>query len=202
MPDSARVDHLDILVVPQTAPESLARGLAVTDLPSPSLVALVVNVPEAQSTAVRFLDPSGRPAEVDPGRFARVLSVGGHTVGVARIDPGANTRRFELYRNGAVLHVFTPEDELYVPHDEDGFPDMEVPPVRQADGVPEGWRRLRSALDLGMQRLVSCRFTPVAHAFERLARGEDLDVRAFALSVAGRALHPPQEIPWAELFRR
>ena len=195
-------DRLELLVVPQTAPEALARGLAQAECPAPNMVALVVNVPEARATAVRFVDAQGRGLDVDPGLFARVLSVGGHEVGVARIDPQANARRFELYRNGAEIAVFTTADELYVPHDEDGFPDLDVPPVRLSDGVPEGWRRLRSALDLGMQRMVSCRFTPVSYAFERLQHAEDLDVRAYVLSVAGRALRPPQEVAWAELFRR
>lgn len=195
-------DRLDLLIVAQTAPDSLARALARVTAPVPTLNALIVTVPEARATAVQLLDDHGRPSEADPALFARVLSVGGHAVGVARIDPVANTRRWERYVDGAQTQVIDAEDELYVPHDEDGFPDMDAPPRRASEGVPEGWRRLRSALDLGMKGLVSCRFTPVLHAFERLHHAEDLSVRAYALVVAGRALIPPQEIGWQELFRR
>ena len=88
-----------------------------------------------------------------------------------------------------------------MPYDDEGFPSLEVPPRRAAEGIPEGWRRLRSALDIGMQRLVSCRFTPVAHALERLRHNEEVNARAYALVVGGRALHPPAEISLVELFR-
>lgn len=195
-------DRLELLVVPQSAPASLALALARVEVAVPSLVALVVAVPEARASAVQLLDDHGRPSEADPALFARVLSVGGHAVGVARIDPVANTRHWERYQDGLQAETLGSSDELYLPHDEDGFPDLEVTPVRAADGVPEGWRRLRSALDLGMMRLLSCRFTPVSHAFERLHHAEDVAARAYALVVAGRALRPPQEMAVSELFRR
>ncbi len=195
-------EQLDLLIVAQTAPETVARALTRVDVPVPTLNALVVTVPEANATAVQLLDDRGRPSSADPALFARVLSVGGHAVGVARVDPVGSHRAWERWQDGALSVRLDEGDELYVPHDEDGFPDLDVPPVRARDGVPAGWRRLRSALDLGMKQMLSCRFTPVLHAFERLHHAEDVQVRAFALVVSGRALRPPQEIAWQELFRR
>ncbi len=195
-------DQLDLLIVSQTAPESVARALARVEVPVSALNALVVTVPEARATVVQLLDERGRRSDLDPALYAAVLSVGGHAVGVARVDPVGNRRRWERYLDGALVERLGEEDELYVPHDEDGFPDLDVPPVRARDGVPEGWRRLRSALDLGMKGMLSCRFTPVLHAFERMHHAEDVAVRAYALVVSGRALKPPQEIAWQELFRR
>jgi hypothetical protein len=195
-------ERLDLLIVASTAPDTLAKALARVEVPVASLNALVVSVPEANATVVQLLDDHGRPSEVDPALFARILSVGGHGLAVARVDPSANSRRWERYLDGAQVETLGVDDELYVPHDEDGFPDLDVPPVRASDGVPEGWRRLRSALDLGMKRFLSCRFTPVLHRWERLHHAADNSVRAYALVVGGRALRPPQEIAWQELFRR
>lgn len=193
-------EHLDLLVVAQTAPESVARALSRVEVSAATLNALVVTVPEARATVVQLLDERGRPSDIDPALYARVLSVGGHTLGVGRVDPVENNRRWERYHDGELVQSLGLDDELYVPHDEDGFPDLDVPPRRAP--VPEGWRRLRSALDLGMKEMLSCRFTPVLHAFERMHHAEDVNVRAYALVVAGRALKPPQEIGWQELFRR
>lgn len=194
-------NRVELLVVSMTAPESLVRALARVEVTVPGLWALILAVPEARATAVQLCGEHGRPADVDPALFARVMSVGGHTVGVARIDPVANSRRWETFKDGASVEVFTADDELYVPYDDEGFPSMEVAPRRASEGVPEGWRRLRSALDLGMQRLVSCRFTPVSHALEKLHHNEDQRARAYALVVGGRALHPPAEVALVELFR-
>lgn len=194
-------DSVELIVVTMTSPESMARALARVEAPVANLWALVLQVPEARATAVQLIGEHGRPSDVDPALFARVISVGGHSVGVARIDAVANQRRWESYRDGALIERFGPDDELYVPYDDEGFPSMEVPPRRAAEGIPEGWRRLRSSLDLGMQRLVSCRFTPVSHALERNRHREDEHARAYALVVGGRALHPPQEVSLVELFR-
>lgn len=194
-------DSVELLVVPMCAPEPLAVALARVEVSVPGLWALILNVHEARATVVQLCGEHGRPAELDPALFARVMSVGGHAVGVARVDPVANHRSWETWRDGALIESITPDDELYVPYDDEGFPSLDVPPRRASEGLPEGWRRLRSALDLGMQRLVSCRFTPVAHALERLHHNEDADARAYALVVGGRALHPPAPISLVELFR-
>ncbi len=194
-------DSVELLVVPMSAPESLALALARVEVTVPGLWALILTVPEARATAVQLTVEHGRPADLDPALFARVMSVGGHTVGVARVDPVANHRSWQTWRDGVMVESVTPDDELYVPYDDEGFPSLEVPPRRAAEGIPEGWRRLRSALDIGMQRLVSCRFTPVAHALERLRHNEEVNARAYALVVGGRALHPPAEISLVELFR-
>ena len=194
-------ESVELLVVPMSAPESLALALARVEVTVPGLWALILTVPEARATAVQLCGEHGRPADLDPALFARVMSVGGHTVGVARVDPVANHRSWQTWRDGVMVESVTPDDELYVPYDDEGFPSLEVPPRRAAEGIPEGWRRLRSALDIGMQRLVSCRFTPVAHALERLRHNEEVNARAYALVVGGRALHPPAEISLVELFR-
>ena len=193
-------DTLEILVFPQTPPETVARALAVVPGSGGDLSALILPVPMAAATVARFYDAHGRQAALDLTPYAAALSRGGHALGVVRIDPVGNTRRWAAWRDGAQAEVYTPDDELYVPHDEDGLPDLEAPPVRARDGVPAGYRRLRSALDLGMQKLVSCRFTPVAHAVERLGHAEAPDARAWVLRRGGRDLRPPQEQRVADLF--
>lgn len=195
-------DHLCILVVPKTPHALVARALALVPPPVADLVALVVSVDESNATAIRFYDPQGRVADVDLRPWAAALSQGGHASGLASVDASAGARDFALFRDGAEAARFTPDDETYVPHDEDGFPDLDVPPRTARDGVPPGWRRLRTCLDLGMQALVSCRFTPVARVFERLLAVEPARANAYALAVGGRALSPPQETPWQDLYRR
>lgn len=195
-------DRIDLLIVPSVSTEILARALAEVDAGVSDLLAVVMPVEEGQAVVVRLLDAHGQPSTVDLAPFARALSARGHRAGVAHIDPVGGHRGWQGFHNGTQELSFTPADEPYVPHDEDGLPDMDVAPRRLADGVPPGWRRLRSCLDLGMQRLVSCRFTPVARAVERLHAAEPGSARAFALVVGGRTLRPPQELPLQDLFRR
>lgn len=195
-------DRIDLIVVPSVSTEILARALAEVKHGARELVAVILPVEEGQAVVVRLLDPHGQPSEADLAPFASALSARGHRAGVVHIDPVGGARQWQGFHDGRLEFSLGPDDEPYVPHDEDGLPDMDVPPRTPATGVPPGWRRLRSCLDLGMQRLVSCRFTPVARAVERLHAAEPAGARAFALVVGGRALRPPQEVSLMELFRR
>ena len=195
-------DRLEILVLPSLSSAQIARALSVVEPSVPSLVALVVPVERAGASAVRLFDEDGRPADVDLSVYAAALSQGGHAVGVATVDPVGSNRAWQLFRDGALAETFGADDELYVPHDEDGFPDLEATPVRRSEGVPDGWRPLRTCLDLGMERLVSCRFTPVTYVFEQLRGNRGVQAHAYTLATGGHALRPPQETPWQDLYRR
>ncbi|MCB9760717.1 MAG: hypothetical protein H6739_12820 [Alphaproteobacteria bacterium] len=193
---------LELLILPGTPADRAARALAHVPFAASSVVALAVPVPRANALAVRLLTEDGRPAPVDLAVVAAALSTQDHGVGLARLDGDAERRAWLQYRGGQQIARFTVDDELWIPLDERGQPDLDGDMRRFGDGVPEeGWRRLRSCLDLGMERFVSCRFTPITRALERLRAGEDSDARAWILVSGGRALLPPQEIGWRQLFR-
>lgn len=198
---TSTAECLEVLILPRLGREAMARALAEVVWTVPSLVAVAVVERPPHVVAVRFFDETGYPAEVDLEAAARTLSSGGFAVGLACIAPVADQRRWESWQAGERVEILGVEDETWVPRDEDGFPDFEVEPVRFGEGVPDGWRRLRSCLDLGMERLFSCRFLPVARQFERLRAGEPVDARAFVLVSDGRPMHPPAEIAWQDLYR-
>jgi hypothetical protein len=189
---------LELLLVPRAEPQLVARALAAVPASHPELVVLVLDEAHAQVSVLRFVDGAGMALDVDLRPFAQALSAGGRSAGVARIDAAQDARSWTGWRDGAVEATLGEADELYVPHDEDGLPDLDVEPVPRAR-AGAGWRRLRSCLDLGMQRLASCRFTPVAHALDAMAAGEEVPVHAFVLRRGGAAVQPPAEVPWRRL---
>lgn len=194
-------DRLELIIVPSASVDAVVRALGHVRAPASSLVALLVPLEHASGTIVRFTDESGRPAAVELAPFARALSSGSQAVGVARIDGADSLRGWESWQNGALSRQLGPADELWIPLDAAGQPDLDGEMRTFPDGAPaEGWRRLRTCLDLGMERLLSCRFTPVTRALERLRAGEG-GARAFALISHGRPLQPPQELPWQQMFR-
>ena len=198
---TSSAERLEVLVVPRRGRLVMSRALGECEWNQPSVVAVAVVERPPHVVAVRFFDGTGHPVRVDLSAAARTLSAGGHAVGLAVIDPVADERHWESWQDGERVEVLGVEDETFVPHDAEGFPDFEVAPVRLADGVPDGWRRLRSCLDLGMERQFSCRFLPVARQFERLAAGEPVDARAFVLMAEGRPVRPPAEISLRDLYR-
>lgn len=194
-------DRIELLIVPSASPDAVARVLGRQSVQTSSLVALLIPLEHASGTIVRLLDEAGRPAAVDLAPFARSLSTGGQPVGLARIDGADAQRGWETWQDGERTRVLTVADELWIPLDAEGHPDLDGDMRSFPDGPPaSGWRRLRSCLDLGMERILSCRFTPVTRAMERLRSGEG-EARAFALVSHGHPLHPPQELPWQQMFR-
>ncbi len=190
---------LDLLITPDISLETLGRALAAVPIDRPSLVALVVPLHEAQALALQLRDGDGQPAGVDLSAYASVLSRGGWPVGLAHQSPDCD--RWETWSGGERTLVLGCEDALFLPFDDEGFPDVQVAPVRAADGPPEGWRRWRSCHDLGMTALHSCRFRLVLWSVRRAIRGEG-DARALVLAEDGEILSPPQEVSWPGHFAR
>ncbi len=191
---------LDLLITPDISLETLGRALGAVPIERPSLVALVVPLHEAQALALQFRDGDGLPTGVDLPAYASVLSRGGWPVGLVHQGPDGD--RWETWSGGAKTLVLGGEDALFLPFDDEGFPDMQAAPVRAADGPPEGWRPWRSCLDLGMTALHSCRFRPVLWSVQRAIRGESGDARALVLAEDGEILSPPQEVSWPGHFAR
>jgi hypothetical protein len=184
---------LSVVLLPDLHVERVPRALAALGSDAPSLVVLAVPVPAAGVTAVRLLDGAGRALADETARAALGLSRGARS-GLAELDAGAGTRRWTRFVDGVRGPTLTEQDELWLPHDEQGMPDLDATPVPTRDGVPDGWRRLRSCLDLGMQGLSSCRFTPVVHALESVRAGEPAGARAWVLREGGAPLLPPAEV--------
>ncbi|RME25353.1 MAG: hypothetical protein D6798_09190 [Deltaproteobacteria bacterium] len=160
------------------------------------VLALVIPVGHAGATVVAFTDRDGHPVDLDLDAIARHMSVGGHAVGVAHGDVDAPDRRWNSYDGGEPGASFGPADEPWLPGDEDGFPDLDGPRVREADGIPEGHVRFRTCHDLGMTQTFSCRFGPVRQAIERVVAGEDLGQEAFMMVLDGKPLSHPVRAPW------
>ena len=192
----------EILLFPTVPLNILLRALPQVPPAHPELVAVVVPVTHSSVTAVRFYTRRGRPAEIDLAPYGLLASSGNYRAGVARINPSKSTRSWTVYLDGVQTAILTDADELYIPYTDEGMPDLDADPVRLADGVPEGWRLLRTCLDLGMNKLVSCRYTPVARELDRLRAGRSPGARAYALSSGGVPLSPPQEVPLSRLFQR
>ena len=190
---------LDLIVVPRGDPPMVARALAGAAGAEPDLIALILDEDHARVSVVRFVDQGGQPIAVDLAPYARALSAAGRSAGVAHIDPTRDTRSWDAWADGAQTRTIGLVDELYVPFDADGMPDLDATPVARPDGAGAGWRRLRSCLDMGMELLASCRFTPVAHALDAMAMGEGDSVHAFVLRRGGQAVQPPAEVPWRRL---
>lgn len=189
---------LSVVLLPDAHVERVPRALAAIGSEAPSLVVLAVPILAAGVTAVRLLDGRGRALPGETARVAAALSRGGRA-GLAELDAAAGTRRWTRFVDGVQGPTLTELDELWLPHDAQGMPDLDAEPVATRDGVPEGWRRLRSCLDLGMQGLSSCRFTPVVRALEVVRAGEDSPARAWVLREGGVALQPPAEVPLEHL---
>lgn len=187
----------DVLVLPHIAPDSIARGLVDAAPALPQVVALLLPLPEAGATAVLFTDDHCRAVSVDLDAVAAHMSTGGHAVGVAHGSIDQAERRWRGFRDGRPVMELGPDDELYLPVDEDGFPDLEAERLRKGDGVPDGYGRFRSCHDLGMKQTFSCRFGPVAHAVQRLAQGEEVGVEAYALVVDGHRVSTPTPLKWS-----
>lgn len=190
---------LDLIVVPRGDPPMVARALAGAAGAEPDLIALILDEDHARVSVVRFVDQGGQPIAVDLAPYARALSAAGRSAGVAHIDPTRDARSWEAWADGALSRTIGQGEELYVPLDDDGFPDLDATPQARPDGAAAGWRRLRSCLDMGMERLASCRFTPVAHALDAMAAGEGDSVHAFVLRRGGQTVLPPAEVPWRRL---
>lgn len=186
--DSFPVMHL--LIVPLAPAEQIARSLVASLPDAPDVVARILPVEEANAVAIQLYDGDGQALNLDYEAFAARLSVGSHGVGL--LTDGEHWR---AYAAGALTRQLGPDDALFLPVDEDGLPDMEQRPVRRGDGVPAGWGLFRSAADLGMTSLVSCRFGPVRHALSRPGR-------RFVLVHHGRALHPPAELGDEDVSKR
>ncbi len=203
---TTRPEWLETLVLPTTDAARVARALDGLVAEGETLVALAAPVTSAGALALRFVDRWGHPAAMDYLAAASALSAGGEAVGLARIHPANDARAWLRFEGGAQVSAIGRAEELYLPHDDEGFPELSVAPVALADmpeGPPAGWRRLRTCMDLGMKGLSSCRFTPVTRAFDRLSAGDGVDgARAFALIWESRRLRPAQEIPWQRLFSR
>lgn len=185
---------LSVVLLPDQQLERVPRALSALGSEQSSLVVLAVPIPTAGVTAVRLLDRRGRALPDETARVAAGLSRGGRA-GLAVLDAAAGTRRWTRFVNGEQDTTLTEQDELWLPHDAQGMPDLDAEPVATRDGVPDGWRRLRSCLDLGMQGLSSCRFTPVVSALEAVRAGEPTLARAWVLREDGRALVPAAEVP-------
>jgi len=184
------------LVVPHLAPDTVARALVAAAPAGDSVVAVLIPVAEAGATAVIFRNSQGEALKVDMDRVASHLSTGGTDVGVAHGHSQDTARRWDHYREGQVVHTLGPRDELYLPMDEDGFPDLEATARTTQESLPAGWGRFRSCHDLGMQETFSCRFGPVAHCIDRMLVGEDVGARAYALVRDGQRLSPPPALSW------
>lgn len=185
-----------VLIVPNLALETVARGLVEVAPPAPSVVAVLAPLEEAGACVVVFRDLEGQALDLDLDQVAAHMSFGGHDVGVAHGMGAEEGRRWLCFREGKVIRSLDPRDELYLPVDEDGFPDLERTPVRQADGPPPGWGRFRTCHDVGMKQTFSCRFGPVEHLLATLQAGQDVGARAFALVNDHRRLHPPLPLAW------
>jgi len=189
----------DLLITPQVNLDILSRALSTVPVSRPSLVALVVPLHEAQAFAIQFRDGDGQPTAVDTTAYARSLSQGDWPVGLARQD--AECDIWETWTGGEVKVRLDCSDELFLPFDEEGFPDMQEKPAIARDGVPDGWKRWRTCLDIGMTSLHSCRFRPVLWALDRAIEGELEGVRALVLAEDSEVLKPAQEVGWPDHFR-
>ena len=185
-----------VLIVPNLSPETVARGLVESAPPAPSVVAVLVPLEEAGACVVVFRDIDGQPLAVDLDQVAAHMSCGGHDVGVAHGLGADEGRRWLRFHCGKVVQVVDARDELFLPLDEDGFPDLERAPMRQGDGPPAGWGRFRTCHDVGMKQVFSCRFGPVEHMLSMLQTGQDVGARAFALVNEHRRLVPPLPLSW------
>ena len=185
-----------VLVVPHKAPETVARGLVEAAPPVPSVVAVLLPLDEANATAVVFRDLDGQPLPIDLDQVGAHMSSGGTDVGVAHGDDQDEGRRWVRFHAGQVAQVLDLRDELYLPVDEDGFPDLERAPLRRADRPPATWGRFRSCHDLGMKQSFSCRFGPVEHLLAGLLAGREVGAQAWLLVRDHRRLHPPLPLSW------
>lgn len=197
----ARIDKPlphDVLLLPHIASDSIARGLvgAMPDLPQ--VVALLLPLPEAGATGVLFTDDRCSPLPLDLDAIAAHMSTGHNAVGVAHGGPDEDRRIWRGYLDGERVVELGPDDELYLPVDEDGFPELDAERVRGGDGVPPGYGRVRTCHDLGMKQAFSCRFSVVAQTMKRLAAGEDVGLEAYALVVDGRRVGSPTPLSWGE----
>jgi len=185
-----------VLVVPHLSPETTARGLVECAPAVDDLVAVLLPLPHANATAVLFHRRGGDVADIDVNQLACHLSLGGTEVGVALGRLTNQDRTWTSYCDGQRCLGLDINDELYLPVDEDGFPDMEQQPIAWRDHPPAAWGRFRSCHDLGMKRTFSCRFGPIQHALDQLHAGHDVGARTFAIVHDGEPLHPPRALPW------
>lgn len=177
---------MDLIIVPGLSPERIARSLGSLSIQADTVLVLFFPTEHAGATALRFVTPGGEPATVPHGDLAQTLSRGGFAVGHATTEP----ERFRLYVDGAMTADLSSDDALYVPLDADGDPDFDAEPTAVRDGGDTSGHRVRSCLDLGMDKGFSCRFGPVLSAL-RAAQG-----RAYVVVRDGRALVPPAQVSW------
>lgn len=192
MPTSAA---RQFVLVPSTGRERPALALAGHPWGArASLVAVCVPEPHANALAMWFVDEDGAPVEVDVDAVAAWLSRGGGgLVCVARWD--GQDGLWRDYEGGRPSLALGPEDDRFQPVDDEGFPRLEVSAVRRGEAPPDGWRRVRTCLDVGMAERFSCRFGPVLHAVSLVEAGGG-GAQAWLLVREGQPLTPPAEVPW------
>lgn len=181
---------LHLLVLPDAPPERVLRALRHAPLAGNDLVAHLTRVLEANAVVLAFADAQGQAAPLALEPIAAALSQGGEVVGLAQLDAAAGTRSWQTWTGGQRVQWLTQDDELYLPPDARGRPDLDAEPRTRAQGADAGWVLLRSCLDRGMERSFSCRFAPIAHALEQ-GGGEHT---AWVLIARGHPLAGPQ--PW------
>ena len=165
---------------------TLSRALASIPHEAPDLTAQVLPVLEAGVMALTFVGPDGAELEdLDLAPYAQALSLGG-ILGLAWEE--REGRGWETWREGLCEERLGPADELVVPLEADGSPDMDFKPTTRRELGPGRAHVVRSCLDLGMTALFSCRFGPVRLAW---AAGEGR--RALTLTRHGHTLRPPVE---------
>ncbi len=147
-----------LLLVPSLASDSVLRALVTGGEAQgvAELVASICVVSEAQITAVRL------KGAVDLDALAASLSVGGAAVAVVHPDQGRWTR----WEAGQRVADLGEGDALVVPLDASGDPDFDAVPRSRSTAGSGPFYVVRTALDVGMREMASCRFRPIEAVLE------------------------------------
>ncbi len=186
-------ETLHVMIGPAMRTAQVARALAGFDWAPPEVIALLVPEPHAGGIVVVVVDGAGTPIPGREHEIAQKLASSNYPICVATTG---QEPRWTRYEGGDAVEVFDHDDDLFLPVDEDGFPEFQHAPIARRDGPPDDWRVFRSCLDRGMDALLSCRFRPVERALARALGGASPATRAYFLRKGGRALKPPAEVPW------
>ena len=174
-------------------PERVARAMAGLAWTQPDVVVLVVPAPHSGGVGVLVVNAEGQVQVGHEDAAARKLSSASYPICVATLG---DEPRWVRYEGGDPVQDLGPADDLFLPFDEDGFPELGETPIARRDGPPEGWRVFRRSVDQGMESLLSCRFRPLERAINRALEGSSPRTRAFVARRKGRALNPPAEVGW------